>query len=219
MQLRAGPSPRVWRGDLFWNWYPLKENGVRVALVTMEAHGERSEGLCKGQDTRPSPARGLSVAGLLTNTQTLGGGGLVKWTHLTARKSSPLFLHFFSLAGSCGDLTVFDFFLDYQRMSLPQRESIFFQVHKTRQGIGCSSYWKVEITCQLEFNRFSLWLVGSVNGQLLLWISLRWTERKLGNAKFRVRTAWFIECSTGSSKVHNEMVCILFFAEWCVCMW
>lgn len=181
---------------------------------------KEGKALRKGQDPRPSPARGLSVAGLLTSTQTLGEGGFVKWTHLTASKFSPLFfcISLFLLGASETSLSL-TFFLDYQRMSLPQRESIFFQVHKTRQGIGCSSYWKVEITCQLEFNRFSLWLVGSVNGQLLLWISLGWTERKLGNAKFRVRTAWFIECSTGSSKVHKEMVCILFFGEWCVRMW
>ena len=179
----------------------------------MAAHGEGREGVLQRAGHTPKPSPCLSVAGLLTNTQTLGEGGLVKWTHLTASRFSPLLRMSLSLLGAAETSLSLTFFLEYQRLSLPQRESIFFQVQKTRQGTGCSSYWKVEITCQLEFNRFSLWLVGSVNGQLLLWISLGWTERKLGNAEFWVRTECFIECSTGSSKVNKEMVCFFFFCR------
>lgn len=123
--------------------------------------------------------------------------------------------HVFILAGSCGDLTVFDLFsLNTRGCHYPREKAyFFFQVQKSRQGMGCRSYWKVEITCQLEFNRCSLWVVGSVNGQLLLWISLGWTARKLGDAELWVRTGCFLDCSTGSSKVTKEMLCFFFLCR------
>lgn len=121
------------RGDLFWSWYPLKENGVPVALVNMAAHGEGREGALQRAGRTPKPSPCLSVAGLLTDTQTLGEGGLVKWAHLTAGQFSPLLRMSLSLPGAAETSLSLTFFPWIpEAVITPERKHIFFSRCKNR---------------------------------------------------------------------------------------